>query len=785
MGNTGFFAYPSIVSIAEVARETIKNINGSGIVQITSWEDLKTSGLTIIGSICEKIIDSDIFIADLTYLNPNVLFELGFAIAKNKKIVVFLDPSIEKSKNDYERFNLSTLGYLPYSNSYTMVDRFFAEAPFDDLEKTVLSEIDFQYTEKTNGILYLKSSIDTQASIKLSQKIEKSKIKPLVIDDPQEIRMQMHHWYIENSYKAFAVVGHLISDEHSGKELHNAKVAFAVGLGYGFNKKVIMLAHEPFICPLDYRHILKHHSTATECEKAIEPWLKEVELLYIEEQKKEVAFIEKRKAIDDIKSIDIGDYIAEQESEKIHDYFIETAAYGEALKSRYTIFIGRKGCGKSAILYELEYELAQDPRDHTCVIKPISYELNGLIAILKSIEGSAEKGFLIESLWKYLIYTEIAKSIYEIIKNKPIYYESTEYEQELLTLIDSNSEIFLNDFSIRLEYVLGRLQRISTDQKGASQRLRVSEILHDSLIAKLRDALFSYFQHKDKVVVLIDNLDKTWKHGDDIPYLAQFLLGLLSVANRIADDFRFKEKKHKATEFSIVIFLRTDIFTYIYREARERDKIKYFNISWEDPEILWQVVEKRFTFSTGIDNPEVIWKRYFPDTVNGIETKKYIIDNILPRPRDILYFIKYALSNSISRKHERILEKDILDAQERYSQHAIDSLIVENGISVEDFEKILYEFVGMKSKITKKEIISIIDRSNISNVDVEILINLLCERCFLGRQVSASEFRYQNNHLDKDKIVALSNKYNETISNIDICYEINKAYRKYLEIIDI
>ena len=110
MKATGFFAYPSIPSISEVVKEAIKSINGSGVIEILSWEELQISGLTIINEICDKIQNTDIFLADLTYLNPNVLFELGYAIARNRKIIVFLDPSIEKSKNDFE--NLTFVSFL-------------------------------------------------------------------------------------------------------------------------------------------------------------------------------------------------------------------------------------------------------------------------------------------------------------------------------------------------------------------------------------------------------------------------------------------------------------------------------------------------------------------------------------------------------------------------------------------------------------------------------------------------------------------------------------------------
>jgi hypothetical protein len=779
----GFFAYPSNPSIVEVIEDAVTSINGANVVNIQTWEKIKTSGQSIISVICDEISSSDIFLCDLTYLNSNVLFELGYAIGKNKRVVVFLDPSIEKAKNDYERFNLSTLGYLPYSNASSMVERFFAEEPYNNLDRTILSEISNGITHQDVGMLYLKSAIETQASVKLHQRLEKTKIKPLVIDDPQEIRMQMHQWYVEKVISSFAVVGHLLSDEHSGRELHNAKVAFVIGLAYGLNKKVIMLAHEPYRTPLDYRHLLKRHSTAIECEKAFDSWIKDVEQDFLEKEKKAVAKLDTNKSIVTLKGMDIGDYIAEQEYERIRDYFVETAAYREALKSRYTIFIGRKGSGKSAILYQLDYELSDDPRNHVCVIKPISYELNGLIAVLKRIEGNAEKGFLVESLWKYLIYTEIAKSIYEMLSEKPDYYELRDYEKVIKSLIDNNQDIFLNDFSVRLELVILKFGMLDNTEKGYAQRIRISEILHDNLLGKLRDALFMYFEHRSRVVVLIDNLDKTWKHTDDIVYLSQFLLGLLSVSNRIADDFRYEKKADTRTQFSMVIFLRTDIFTFIYREARERDKIKYYNITWDDPELLCQIVEARFFSSLGSENSVNIWEKYFPPSVNGVPVKDYLSQNVMARPRDVLFYVKCALANAVSRRHERISEKDMIDAQERYSQHAIDSLIVENGISVEDFETLLYEFAGQKKVLSKTKIEEIVNKSNVKNVDVDYFLELLCERCFLGRQIGDKEFRYQTNHLDYEKILALAKNYQEEKGVIEY-FEINIPYRKYLEIKD-
>ena len=86
--------------------------------------------------------------------------------------------------------------------------------------------------------------------------------------------------------------------------------------------------------------------------------------------------------------------------------------------------IGRKGSGKTAILYKLQNEFLSDKRNHVCLIKPIGYELDGIVSMLNQTLPISEKGYLFESFWKYLIYTELAKSVYEDLSRKPIYIQT-------------------------------------------------------------------------------------------------------------------------------------------------------------------------------------------------------------------------------------------------------------------------------------------------------------------------------------------------------------------------
>ncbi len=180
-----FVAYPSKPdSLAETIEEAIQKIKQSQTVDINSWKLTSVAGKFIITEICKAIEERDMFICDLTTLNHNVLFELGFAIAKNKRTWILLNPSLEKSKLDYDKFKLlTTVGYSPYSNSHEIVNNFYRDCPYNDLGSTIYkSAIESVIVQREKPTLFrLKSDVETDASIKLSRRVDKSKIPRIVM----------------------------------------------------------------------------------------------------------------------------------------------------------------------------------------------------------------------------------------------------------------------------------------------------------------------------------------------------------------------------------------------------------------------------------------------------------------------------------------------------------------------------------------------------------------------------------------------------------------------------
>jgi hypothetical protein len=191
-------------------------------------------------------------------------------------------------------------------------------------------------------------------------------------------------------------------------------------------------------------------------------------------------------------------------------------------------------------------------------------------------------------------------------------------------------------------------------------------------------------------------------------------LGLLSASGRVNDDF-----KREGLNVSVAIFLRSDIFDKMTAIAREPDKILDSRLLWQDPELLLRVIEERFLAShAGSLQPDELWQRYFCPFVKGVPARKYILDHILPRPGDLVFFINAAVATAINRKHTFVQEADIFAAEKQYSQYAIEAISVEDGVTVSTLENVFYEFVGSNSCLTYHEVKECLSRASVPHENI-------------------------------------------------------------------
>jgi len=783
-----FFAYPSRpADLCETLGVTIRDIRtkGTGQVEPLDWRTLRVGGKIIIDEVLRTIDSCDLFACDLTYMNVNVLFELGYAVAKNKRIWITLMPSISGAKARYKKLNLlSNVGYTEYENGHGLASKFLADQPFRDLESSIYEtavRLTLQSPARRPHLLHLKCPVETDASVALSRRLERSRVE-IVTDDPREIASQPLAWYVENVRHAVAVVAHLVDDRRHIPGFHNAKYSFVSGMALGLGKAVLMLAHEPYQAPIDYEHLLKAHRTASECKAAFDAWLPSIEDLYSAQREKYLGSQAQVSAADALLRINLGEAYAENEQLDLSEYFIETAQYHDALHaSGSVIFVGRKGTGKTANLFRICSALEQERGSHVCVIRPADYDLAGVHRLFSSSQHRAEQGYLAESLWKFLVYTELARSVCEEITERESHIPREPEEQQLLDYAAENESVIMTDFTVRMERAIEDLCHLDRVDSVTDERVRVSEILHSSILGPLRGLLGEALARRRKVFVLVDNLDKAWMPQPDLDDLCHFLFGLLGASNTISREFGKTGTQWLAVPLSVIIFLRSDIFAYVMARAREKDKVPVKVMNWTDPRLLERVIEERFAASLKEPiAPGDIWRRFFVPSVRGIPTREYLLTHIIPRPRDIIYFCKAALSAAVNHRHARIEETDIDHAEKEYSQNVLDSLIAETGVHLDRFDELLYEFAGEPHILTRRDLQRLFRKADIPSSKHDYALSLLCDLTFLGLETGPDRFQFIYDERTKGVQESLARK--EAERRGEQRFKVNVAFRSYLEI---
>jgi hypothetical protein len=144
-----FVAYPSRDDdLAATVMDAVRRVNALPLpLRYEPWPFNDVAGNPLVSPILGKIDDSPFVVADITYLNLNVVYEIGFAIGRCKRAFLVRHGSIEGDKEIIKAVGIfDTLGYHEYSDGEDLKNRLAAH-----IETTHLR---FQYTRPLSGSIY-------------------------------------------------------------------------------------------------------------------------------------------------------------------------------------------------------------------------------------------------------------------------------------------------------------------------------------------------------------------------------------------------------------------------------------------------------------------------------------------------------------------------------------------------------------------------------------------------------------------------------------------------------
>lgn len=774
MGSQSYFlAYAGQPALrAETMRETVAACAARSIKTV-SWESLRNEGRLLIDPILEQIRESDACVAEVSSNNPNVLFEAGYALGVGKPLIFAIDETDQDATRSWSGLGIvSTVGRIDYSgNSQILASRMaeLAAKPNPPLIESLLANA---RPKEANAVFAPSVPHKFNSAERLERHLErKTHLKLLAAQD--EIGLGPLTYYVEEIYRSSAAVLHFMKPSRTRADIYNSRLAFLAGIVRGLDIPLLMVAEEGYQSPLDYRDSLITYSSAVQLTEQVDAWLES--LPAPGESNKRLG----RLVLDiELPVRTFGQYVAESEKDDLTNYFVHTNEFEAVLHGRASVFIGRKGTGKTATMQQAVEELRKDRRVLVVPIKPSSYDLAGLLSLLGEFEESSKREYFLVNLWSFLITTEVAIRAVSHAIESPAGLGGNDSVAELdstLTALDIDLE---GDLSARLDEAISKVSLSGAEGDGfaaASDALR--EQWHNQLLPAVRKVISSY----GRVAVLVDNLDKTWEAGVDFEALSHFILSLLVTSGRLQSELSKTRRGHPGVNMTLTIFLRTDIYDVMTHFAREPDKINPQTIQWQDEELLIRVLEERYAANRiqGRGGPGSLWSDVFAAEIHSMSTRDYFLWRALPRPRDLIFLGNAALTTAINRRHETVRSHDFVQAENTYSRFAIEALLVESEAQGFDLEELLFEFAGLDSTVSEPLLIEALDGQQ----DKQSVIDWLIRTSFLGVESRDGSFVYVEGESEARKKLRAAQRLAARL-NRPLKFRVHPAFRPYLDIRD-
>lgn len=720
-----FFAYASgDQQIGDAIRRAVDDFNKhqNSWAAIT-WEGLFINGRPISKVILARIRESDVFACDLSHLNENVLFELGYAIGQGKKVLIFLNANSSGAAHNYKAFRaLKGVGYSSYKNAKD-IQGILSNQRTESAYVFVTEIAQKGRILPTADALLITSGQQDQAAVQLTELLAQTDFK-IISDDAYEVEYQPRDWYIRSIYEAQTVIVHNPPADTSGSR--NQVGAFFGGLALGLDRELLFVAPAPREAPIDYEDLLVEYQSADECA------LKTIDWLQDRIGKKGRVPAGRTQDINLIK-LGIGCETAEDEREDLIRYFVEVDPYARAKERKISLIVGRKGSGKTAIFIKLAHDFSEEENTYTVVLKPDSDELVQHSELSSRFESESNRRGFFHSVWRFVILSKLMIAVETRIKLKPrAAHQFAESEARVIAFVSKNRELLALNF-------YGAMRRFA-DRIGGSITPQSMEGLYRDYLAEAISLLKDHFGNAPyaAVRILADNLDKSWDAKSDLEIQSEMILRLLEYGDRIVRELHLDDVK--GLKYNCVVLLRRDIFDFIRRKSREPDKLTtaMLEIDWSrTPKLLRLVVERRIRVLLSLpdhDDLRDIWKLYFGRDESNPDPISQVLQAVVPRPRDVIYFFGKVFESAANNGRSRVDLADWQYAAEVYGTFLRQSIFAEvkaEHPGVEILLAVADELTDSGGRVEYARLKVGCARSGLSEVDILAVLDALFKRDYL------------------------------------------------------
>jgi len=709
-----FVAYPSNdATLSSGIMDAVRKANALPLpVRYEPWEFNDVSGASLVSPILEKIDESPYVVADITYLNLNVVYEIGFAIGRGKRAFIVRSREIEGHKAEVKAVGIfDTLGYFEYDNFAGLKDRLSAHIeplhiPFSAALDSKFPVYIVEGSTRDDGIATTISRIK-----KATRHVAAASGVILPFQDPTL----------------------------AGAVEHNIRCMFVAGLAEGMEKPTLLLGPAGFSAPLDVRDKMTFYKGSADIVTAVAEFCP---LIVEYSSHVEPSGIDTQTLLE---ALSIGDPRAENEMPTLDLYYLKTDQFERTVRGEANLVVGRKGSGKTALFIQVRNRIRADKRNVVVDLKPEGYQLIKLKEDILTYLSAGARQHLITAFWEYLILLEVAYKLLE--KDQTIYRHNHDLHDLYIKLkatyqsADFSSE---GDFSERLTNLSNDLVAKYRDKFGTSdaQRLtanQVTELLYKHDIRKLMGLISEYLERKKSVWVLFDNLDKGWStHGVDV--IDAIVLRCLVDAGRKIE----REMRRDEHDFHCIVFVRNDVYDHLMKNSADYGKESRAALDWNDPDMLREMLRLRLVngMSEKLDKFDfhTVWRELCVSHFNGEESSAYIIDRSLLRPRNVLKMFNHCRGFATNFGRQKIAEMDIEKGITAYSQDLLEELDRELTDVYPAAKDLLYYFLDAPEMLTAPKLDALLKEAGIDATERDKVVDFLLYFGVLGTRLGDADY---------------------------------------------
>lgn len=697
------------------------------------WQFNDVPGAPLVSPILEKIDDSPFVVADITYLNLNVVYEIGFAIGRCKRAFLVRHEGTDGDRNIAKTVGIfDTLGYHEYSDAEDLKNRLAAHID--------TSFLTFSTALDRNSRVYLieppKRGTDVGFMVSRIKKAGYGRYRSFTPEEDSRLSATDAIRQVAVSSGVFIPFQ---SETIEGAGVHNIRCMFIAGLADGMGKPNLILSPRGYDVPVDIRDDVKvwhqlsdiHDYIAEFCPRIVEY-----------EGQTEPSGIDRTTLL---QSLSIGDPRAENEMSTLDAYYLNIEQFDRALRGEVNLVVGRKGSGKTALFIRLRDKIRDDKRNVVVDLKPEGYQLIRIKEDILEYLSEGARQHLITAFWEYLIYLEIAYKLLEKDRRAHRYnHEIHEIYRELSDAYKAEDFSAEGDFSERLATLSERLGSKYQEKYGGQDGRRltaneVTELVYSHDIRLLRSLISSYLGRKESVWVLFDNLDKGWStQGVDV--IDAIVLRCLVDAGRKVE----REMRKAEHTVHCIVFVRNDVYDHLMRNSPDYGKELRAVLDWNDSDMLREMLRLRLVSGLHADMEKVdfqaVWHELFASHYRGEETSAYLIDRSLMRPRNLLKIFNHCRGFATNFNRQKVAEEDIEKGLKSYSADLVEELDRELADVFPDARDLLYHFLDAPDVMTFNNIKSVFNSANIDPNAYGKVLDFLLYYGVLGVRISDRDY---------------------------------------------